>query len=230
MSEITLTYPDEKQAEQQLIPIVQRAQEIRIRSVEEHEQAQVCLADLAKLRKNVEQMWAFPKRKAHETHKSICDAEARLVRPIKEAESRLSAFIVAWEKHQRKIAEDEARRLAIEQAKREEEAKLNLAVEMEKLGADDATVMQIITDPSEPAYVTIQPDLASVSGVHSRTTWRAEVVDKMALIRYVAANPGHASLLEPAMPALNALARSLRTGLAVPGVRAVAETQKVTRG
>jgi hypothetical protein len=62
-----------------------------------------------------------------------------------------------------------------------------------------------------------------VSGIAGRTTWKAEVKDKGALVKYVAEHPEWLSLLDVNMQALNGLARSQKGSLALPGVEAVEE-------
>jgi hypothetical protein len=69
-----------------------------------------------------------------------------------------------------------------------------------------------------------------VEGVSTATRYRAEVVDLLALVRYVAANPHMVNLLVANGPALNAQARSLREAMQLPGVKVVKETDRRVRG
>jgi hypothetical protein len=57
-------------------------------------------------------------------------------------------------------------------------------------------------------------------GVQQRGTWSAEVDDFRALVEAVAEGKAPLNVLLPNMPALNDLARSQRSALALPGVRA----------
>jgi hypothetical protein len=70
-----------------------------------------------------------------------------------------------------------------------------------------------------------------VAGVHTVTTWSAEVTDIQALIQACAdgKTPGGPRLVEPNMPALNALAREFKDKLDIPGVRAVSTTSTAVR-
>jgi len=60
-------------------------------------------------------------------------------------------------------------------------------------------------------------------GVHTVTTWHAEVVDLEALIKSVAAGETGVIFLQADMTMLNESARTLKGAFTVPGVRAVAE-------
>jgi len=70
---------------------------------------------------------------------------------------------------------------------------------------------------------------SGMAGLATKSTWRAEVADLQALIRYVAEHPEWAHLLEANLTALNGLARSQKSALAIPGVRVVEEKQLAAR-
>jgi len=103
---------------------------------------------------------------------------------------------------------------------REEERQILDAISADESG-DKATAAAILEEQRALPVIVVAPALAKVSGVSTRTDWRAEVVDKLALIRYVAAHPEWTNLLEANEPALSGLARSQRSALAIPGVRAI---------
>jgi hypothetical protein len=91
--------------------------------------------------------------------------------------------------------------------------------------------------PQRPVFVPPTPVEAvpKVAGLSFQERWKADVVDLIALVRavagecptcrcttaHLAAQP--LALVEPNMTALNGMARSLKTAMAVPGVRAVSE-------
>ena len=104
-----------------------------------------------------------------------------------------------------------------------------------------------------PVEITAPAPVAVIDGMQSRTTYSATVTDVRALVLAVAGQllletPGATkvtqgwlrrvcaptpqctlALLEPAAPALNALARALRTDLAVPGTTLASITTLVAR-
>ena len=63
----------------------------------------------------------------------------------------------------------------------------------------------------------------------SVTTWHAEVTDKGALITAAAANPSLHVLLEVNQKYLNMLARRDKAAMAIPGVRALSQTNVAAR-
>ena len=77
--------------------------------------------------------------------------------------------------------------------------------------------------------VQVKAEVAKVSGVITTKRWKAEVVNVEALIKFVAKNPKWAHLLKPDTAALNALARSQKAAMEIPGVLAVSEESKSVR-
>jgi DNA gyrase/topoisomerase IV subunit A len=71
---------------------------------------------------------------------------------------------------------------------------------------------QLVTAP-----VTAAP--RKTAGVSTRMVWKAEISDKLALIRYVAEHPEYVDLLEANMPAVNKIALALKANCPLAGVR-----------
>jgi hypothetical protein len=63
------------------------------------------------------------------------------------------------------------------------------------------------------------PTYSRPAGISPRENWKAQVEDLGKLVKHVAANPQLVNLLAPNGPALNALARSLKTAANIPGVK-----------
>lgn len=121
---------------------------------------------------------------------------------------------------------------AVEKTRKEEEARLREAAEAERLALQikavdlesegkheeaavaEATSMLI----SAPPPVTEAP---KASGVSFRDQWEAEVVDLVALCRWVVEHPDQATLIVPNTQALNGIAKALKGSLNIPGVRPV---------
>lgn len=231
MRDFVIAVPDEAKVQADLLPLVARAQALVVTNQEEHGHAQEFLVEATRFERGVVQMFETPKQLAFQAHRSICDLEHTLLDPVRSAKKTASAAITKYEGEERERALAEQRRLEAEARKRMEEQALAQAAAIEASG-DAELAEQVLEDaataPAPPVHVV--PKVTSTPGVGSRTTWRAEVTDLQALIRYVAASPGHVNLIEANMTALNGLARSLRGAMNVPGVRAVSEIQKtVTR-
>jgi hypothetical protein len=67
-------------------------------------------------------------------------------------------------------------------------------------------------------------DTPRISGLSTRLTWHAEIVDWTALIRAVAEGHVPEVVLLPNLVVLNAQARALKTALDYPGVRVVSDS------
>lgn len=59
----------------------------------------------------------------------------------------------------------------------------------------------------------------TVKGVATKGTWKAEVTDKLALVKFVAENPQFLHLLDPAQKEINAIAKALKLNHGIAGLR-----------
>lgn len=120
------------------------------------------------------------------------------------------------EKRQRLQREAEAK-----QRQEEEERRLQAATAAEAVGLSEEAVQTILTAPDTTPAPVAAPTFNRVKGLGHRENWCAEVFDLHALVKAVAKDKKLLPLLEANMPALNAQARSLKTAMQLPGVRAV---------
>jgi hypothetical protein len=156
------------------------------------------------------------------------DAKGRIMALFKPAGDRLSkaetlikGAMLTFQRGQeerRRIAEAEARA----EAERERLKLQRQADAARKKGNEDKAEDLEDRAASVPVPI-VTVEKPSVSGVATRTTWRAEVVDMLELVKACAEGRQPLSLLEPNMVILNAQARALKRELTIPGVRAVAE-------
>lgn len=219
MTDIVIRRPETATAEAEANGLVVKAQCFAVETQEEHAAGAAFLTKIAGIKRFAVELFADAKKAANDAHKSICAAEKKLVDPCDSARALISGKLFTYEAEARRKAEEERRRLE-EQARRDEEArKLADAIDAEESG-DAETAEEILNEPVVAPVVTVAPAIAKVAGVSARTTWAAEVVDKAALIRYVAEHPEWIGLLDANMPSLNGLARSQRDRLAISGVKA----------
>lgn len=83
-------------------------------------------------------------------------------------------------------------------------------------GAAEVTMLQQ-TATLVSAPVAAAPRVTA--GVSTRKVWKAEISDKLALIRYVAEHPEYVDLLDANMPAVNKIALALKANCPLAGVR-----------
>ncbi|CAG4887770.1 hypothetical protein [Paraburkholderia saeva] len=86
---------------------------------------------------------------------------------------------------------------------------------VEQGAAEVQMLQQTATLITAPVVAAVQ----QTKGVSTRKVWKAEVSDKLALIRYVAEHPEYVDLLEPSMPAINKIALALKANCPLKGVR-----------
>ena len=226
---VTIEQPSSAVVEAETAPVVHAARALTVATVEQHAAGLDVLKRIAGSERKVKEFFREPKEAAHRAHRSICDRESSLLKPLAEARLIVGGKLGTFEAEQRRRAAEEQRRLQEEARKREEERALQDAIAAEADGATEEAEA-ILEKPVIAPVIHVAPQIAKAEGVSARKTYRAEIVDKAALVAYVAAHPEWIGLLEANLPALNGLARSQRTALAIPGVRVVEEQGYAVRG
>lgn len=185
------------------------------------------LTGIKGLRKQIDDNYGPVIEAAHKAHKAALAAKAAVDTPLSEAEKILKAGMARWHDEQERARKAEEARLAEEARKREEEARLAEAEVMEADGDAEAAMAHLDTPVIAPVVKLERP--AAPAGISYRETWRAEVTDKLSVIRFVAQHPEWLHLLDVSMPQANAAARAQRSALAIPGLKAVADRNTAVR-
>jgi hypothetical protein len=73
--------------------------------------------------------------------------------------------------------------------------------------------------PPPPPPVQVAPLRSAATGVSYRDNWKADVIDLMALVKAVSSGQAPLDYLLPNSQILNALAKSKKETMAVPGVK-----------
>lgn len=157
-------------------------------------------------------------------HKAATGARKALRDPIVTYRGRVDAALVGYERKVRE-AEEAAQKAAEEEARKALEAAHE--DELEDLKGRGASPQELETVAAEqkaeleapPVPVAAETPKAP-AGVNYRTTYSAEVVDLFELVRAVAAGNVPIEAISANMTFLNQQARSLKTSLAYPGVKA----------
>lgn len=166
-------------------------------------------------------------KRAHEAHKALLREKADAEAPLAAAERVYKGAMLTFQQDQ----EAERRRLeaiAQEAARKERERLETLAAKADDKGKTeraDALRNQAAAVPTP----VVRVETPKVSGISTRTVWRAEVTDKRKLIAAVAAGTVPQSALDVNMAFLNQQARSLKSEFAYPGVEAVEDQQIASR-
>ena len=170
--------------------------------------------------------------------KEVGDTRTAITRPMDEAKRRVMELFAPVS--QRLISAEQKIKAAMlefttaeQRRQRDEQAKLDRLAKIERDRLDRRAETARETGKEEKAEVleetaaAVHAPLAApktkAAGVHTRTTWKAEVTDKAALIKAAAEDPQIARYILVDMRNLNALARAMKADLSIPGVRAVSE-------
>lgn len=228
MSDYRIEKPEASKIEEAYLPIVQAAQSLIVIDQMSHGTALEQMKQLRGAEKKVRERLDPLIASANAAHKGLTKLRADLLRPIERSVSILDGRCQEYERAERERALAEARRLEEEARKREEERQILDAIAAEQTG-DKVTAAAILDEKPVVPVIFVAPALATIAGVWTRPNWRAEVNDKLALIRYVATHPEWVHLVDANESALNGLAKSQREALAIPGVCAVEEQVRSIR-
>lgn len=169
-----------------------------------------------------------------EQERRKAEAEAARIRAEHEAAERKRRE--AFEAEQARVrAEQEAERKRIEEEALAEAARLEAEgnkAEAEAVLAMAAEDAEAVEQPAEVFHEEPPPSLniapPKVACIHERKgPWKGELVDIMAVVKFVAANPAHVGILSINQTALNALARATQGNLKIPGIRFAQEAGTV---
>jgi len=202
---IEVKYTIERQSE-----ISESAKQLQIVNQETYLLAGNMLMSIKKLATYFVSLYAEPKKKAADAHKTICAKEKELLVPLQQAElqvkSKISAYLDAEEK--RRIAEEEVRR-------KESEKMMALSLEAQASGDSEMAQEAAATAAIQASTVTYQRPTAP--GISSRKIWRYRVTNIEEVPRmYLIVNDS----------ALSALTRSLKDSciVTIPGIEFYYET------
>jgi len=159
-------------------------------------------------------------------HKESTAARGEYLKPLTEAEDTWREKIGAYRKiiNARVAAEQAA---ADEKARKEaEDAKVNLAAELEK-GGHVAEATAVIEDNTEPVIMSPKIEAPKAAGVNAGEVWTGELVSLKDLVFGIAAGTSPLSLLKldskgekiPIQSNIKAFAKSTEGAIKVAGVR-----------
>lgn len=204
----------EKKLESSGLMMVQQAREMRITSHADYENAAKVLVDIKTRVKQVKDYWKKPKADAASAHRTLCDRENEMLRPLSEAEKIIKNSMVVYQaaiEAERRKAEEEARR------RKQEEVDRLLAESMkaeEKGNAVDAATNMAMAQMIDDMPSNVEVVAPKASGTSIRKTWKARVVDPKLVPAYISG----IEVREIKMSALNQIAKMTNGTLDVPGV------------
>jgi len=178
------------------------------------------LQDIKAIRKKWTDYWLPLKTTAHESWKGIVAKEKEGTDVCDAAKRTAKIKALTWKQEADRKAAEEQRKLQAEADERARKERERLEKEAAKLKTPEKQAERLEQAAAvEAPVVTVQSAAAEITGASGRKTWKAEVVDKAALI--AAAVPGSVaeSLLEVNQEAADSFAKSTKGSVAVPGVK-----------
>ena len=173
------------------------------------------LVSVKDIKKQVTEMFAEPKKKAHEAHRAICDLESKFLKPLEEIEKSFNRLVIAYNQEVQRRAREEAERLRLEAEKKAEEERKKLEAQVlkaidkgqtdkaEALMQKAETIVPIV--PITPVY-----EEPKVEGLKIKQNWTFEIVDASLIPR---------EYLIPDEKKLLGIAKTMKGDAKVPGVR-----------
>jgi hypothetical protein len=203
---------------------IQRAQSCAVNDQVSYEHASHELLGIKSLLAEADETFNPIISKAYDAHKEALTQKKRVTDPLMQAETILKRGIGAYLAAERKRVEDEQRVLREQREREAAEQREREIEEAEAMAAPIEEVRAIIERPLRVAPVIVTTQAPRVSGISASETWKAEVTDLLALVKYAAAHPNFVGLLAPNTTAIGAMARSLKSTMNIPGVKIWSET------
>ncbi len=213
--------PEAESLEQETSALAVQAEALKITDAASFERAGLFLRGVKAMRERVANTFDPIQTKAHAAWKEVLRQRKTIEEPMERAERIVKGSISTYTLEQERRARVEAARAAAAAKKADEERRLAEAASLEAAGEPEAAAA-VLDEPAPPPPPPPAP-VARVSGITTRTVWKARVTDKAALIRAVADGKAPSSLLEVDEASLGALARASKGELRIPGVEAFEE-------
>jgi hypothetical protein len=154
--------------------------------------------------------------------KAVDDLFRRPLEYLAQAEAAYKGAITRYTRAQ----EEERRRLQAEadaRARKERERLEALAAKQAAAGKEEKAVETLARAEATALMQPVIAEAPKAAGISTRRLYRAQVVDKAALLAFVVQTPAFANLVVVDESALNALARAQKDGFALPGCKLVVE-------
>lgn len=210
----------------EVVPVVHFAQSLTIKSQEDSVSAQSFLKEIKAKTKAANDRIEPSVKAAHSAWKKIKDLQNSIIEPLERAEKLIKQKVVAWESEQERKRQDEIRKaqaLADEKARKEREKleeKARIAAEQGKVEKAEALLEKSQEVVAAPVFTP--PTMPKQEGMSFRSNWKAEVTDKLALMKY-AVETGNLPFFEVNQSVVNNLAKATKGSMAIPGIKFVEE-------
>ena len=209
------------EVEQKALTVPEQAEVFAVTTNDEYSRADEYLALWKSLEDEIHKDHDVVIKGLNDGHKKAIALRDKYLTPINTGRKLLKGKMIVYQDAQERIRRVAQAKAEAEARKRAEDEQLALAAQLEKEG-DTETAEAVLAEPITPPPVVVPRTAPAASRLSAgRSVWSAEVVNLMALVKAVAEGKQRITLIQANETALNGMARSLKSGLAIPGVRAV---------
>jgi len=177
---MAIEIPDTSRIEAEGIVLLAQASELTIRSHEEYEQAGESLSRVARLVRKIKELFAEPKKKAHEAHKAITKLEATLLETPEAAERRFKSAMGTYQQAEERRIRQEQARITQELKREEEDRRIAEAETLTAAGQPEAAEAILSAMVVAPVVEIARP---AAQGVSTRRKWTFRIVDESQINR-----------------------------------------------
>jgi len=206
--------------------ILRDATALAIKSPEEYQQAGVRLREIVSRARDIDDERKNILRPFDEARKRIMNLFRPALENLAEAERVVKGSISKWSAEQDRLRRIEEARL--QEAARKEAARLEARAQKAEV-AGHYEKAAALAGAADSVTVPTVAEAPKATGISTRESWSANVVDPGALIAAVARGDVPEGAITINMTFLNQVARALKGGMHYPGVEAVCENIVVAR-
>ena len=212
-----------QELETRALSIPERAKTTTITTAAEYIAAGELLKTIKGLSAEIDETFDPIIKAAHTAHKEAITQKNKVAAPLLEAEAILKPRIAGYLREEETKRRNEELRLQKEAEDRAKEEQLANAVILDDIG-ETAMANRVLQEEIYVPPVVLPSAAPKVSGISMRETWSAQVVDLMTLVKAVAAGIAPIQCLQANTVFLGQQARSMKSALSYPGVRAVPDS------
>jgi len=210
--------------------ILVQAKTYTIKTAEQFQAVGEELKRIKGVRKQVDDLFDTIIKKAHEAHKAAVASKKQLTDPLDMAEGAFKKAMLVYNAEQQRLAaveQEKLRAIAEEQARKEREKLEAQALKAMESGKEEKAEELLSCAETVQAFVPIvTPQVSTVSGVSTRKTWKAKVVNPSLVPAY----SGDIELRKIDQGQLDRIAKMTSGSAKIPGVEFYEESSLAVRG
>jgi vacuolar-type H+-ATPase subunit I/STV1 len=230
-AQLEIVTPEIQENTQRALTIIDQANTLMISTMDDYRIAQGLMKTVKERIKDLTDTRMAQTRPIDESKAKIIAFFAVPLEKLEKAKNYLNKIMVNFTEEQETKRREEERRLQEEARKRAEEETLRQALEAEAAGEKEEAE-QIIAEPVYVPPIRVVSEVPKSKESHIMETWRAEIIDVMALVKGIAEGKVDIQAIEPnnlikTHSFLNTMASRYKLTLNIPGVRAVSKKTQI---